>query len=191
MPSIALARATIGALALALAPLPLAQAARETYQLVDCSRLPEGAVTQAPPAPIGQWTRIDCRQPFGQLLVQQPGWHWRYSGTFTQEVVVAAIMGHAAEEGGGARYFRDVSVSTPTSEQLAALDRQLKQDVASYAFITGEEKPRAGYTLRAMNDVLDIITVHFLERAEGQMWAVVCAPKCRPEDVFLVQKVGG
>jgi hypothetical protein len=189
MPCLALARAGIGALALALAPVAPAYAAREHYQLIDCSKLPEGAVTKAP-APVAQWTRIDCR-PIGQLLTQQPGWQWRYSGSFTQEVMVAAIMGSTAEEGGGARYFRDVSVSSQSGEQLAELDRYLKQSVVSYAFIAGDETPRAGYTLRAVNDVLDTITVHFMERTEGDLWAVVCTPECRPENVFLVQKVGG
>jgi hypothetical protein len=188
MLSSAAARAALAALALSLLPFA-AQGAREHYQLIDCSKLPEGAVTQAP-APVGHWTGIDCR-PIGQLLRQQPGWQWRYSGSFTREVMVAAIMGRAAEEGGGARYFRDVSVSTQSGEQLVELHRYLKQSVASYAFMVGDETPRAAYTLRAVNDVLDTITVHFMERTEGEMWAVACTPECRPEDVFLVQKIGG
>jgi hypothetical protein len=188
MSRIAALAAALGVLAIGLLPMSNARGARQ-YQLMDCAHLPSEAVTELPP-PVAQWTRLDCR-PFGQLLAQQAGWSWRYSGTFMQEVMVAAIMGSTAEEGSGPRFFRDVSVAQRDAEGARALDRQLKQEVPSYAFIAGEETPRAAYTLRAVNDVLDIITVHFLERAEGDLWGVACTPDCRPENVFLIRKVGG
>jgi hypothetical protein len=188
MSRIALAGAVLGALALVLVPLSVTHGARQ-YPVMDCTSLPPEAVTQLPP-PIAQWTRLDCR-PFGQVLAQQAGWSWRYSGTFMQEVMIAAIMGPVAEEGVGPRFFRDVSVATRDGQDVVELDRQLKQEVPSYAFIAGDETPHSAYTLRAVNDVLDIITVHFLEHAEGDLWAVACTPDCRAENVFLVRKVGG
>ena len=183
-----IALSALGALALALMPLAATQGARQ-YQLMDCTHLPAEAVTELP-APVAQWTRLDCR-PFGQLLAQQTGWSWRYSGTFMQEVMVAAIMGRTAEEGVGARFFRDVSVTRRDGEEALQLDRQLKQEISSYAFVAGEETPRAAYTLRAVTDVLDVITVHFMERADGELLGVACVPECRPENVFLIRKVGG
>jgi hypothetical protein len=188
MPRIAQVLGSSIVLALAVAP-SVSAGARGQAVLLDCNQLPPAAATMLP-APVEQWTRIDCR-PFGQVLAQAPGWQWRYSGSFTQEVTVAAIMGPAAEEAGGARFFRDVLVSAHTGEDLLALDRVLKRDVASYAFLAGEETPRAAYTVRAINDLLDTVTVYFLERAQGQLWAVACTPQCLPENVFLVQKIGG
>jgi hypothetical protein len=175
-------------LAMLTAPLPAAYAARDAL-LLDCTRLPEGAVTVVP-APVDAWTRIDCR-PFGQLLTQQRGWSWRYSGSYMQEVMVAAIMGATAEESAGARFFRDVSVVERERQEVVDLDRDLKRQVSSYAFIAGEETPRAAYTLRAVTDLLDVITVHFLQRKDGDLWGVACTPDCRPENVFMVHKVGG
>lgn len=185
---LALACAWSAVLAMMAAPAA-ALAAREHYQLVDCAHLPAEAATQVP-VPVDAWTRVECR-PLGQMLAQTPGWVWRYSGSFTNEVVVAAIMGTAAEAGGGARFFRDMAVSVRNGEEVLELHRDLKQRVSSYAFIAGDDAPRKAYTLRAVNDVLDIITVHFLERSEGDLLAVACTPECRPEHVFLVHKVGG
>ena len=179
-------RAGLTVLSLACTSLT-AHAGREAG-LFDCEKLPLEAVREVP-APADGWTRIDCRF-FGQVLVQKPGWIWRYSGTYMQEVMVAAIMGPTAEETAGGRFFRDVSVVTREGQDLADLDRQLKQQLPSYAFITGDNVPRAGYTMRAVTDLLDIITVHFLERKEGHFWAVTCTPDCRPENVFLVEKGG-
>jgi hypothetical protein len=185
--------AVAGAWIFALASLPCSQlamaSARDHYQLLDCERLPGEAVLQLP-APAQQWARIDCR-PFGQTLAQPPGYTWRYSGTFTREVIVAAIMGKTAEEGGGARYFRDASVASREGAQVADLHRTLQQQVSSYAFLSGDEVPQAAHTLRLVNDVLDIITVHFMQRAGGDMWAVVCTPECMPENVFVIQKLRG
>jgi hypothetical protein len=183
----AFARAGLAALVLALTSVT-AGAARD-MQLFDCTRLPAEAVRELP-SPVETWTRLDCRF-FGQLFVQKPGWMWRYSGTYMQEVMVAAIMGATAEETAGGRYFRNISVTKREGQELADLDRQLKQQLVTYAFIAGEETPRAAYTLRGVTDLLDIITIHFLERKEGDLWAVACTPDCRPENVFLVQKVGG
>jgi hypothetical protein len=180
--------ALAGAAALALSFHAVAQAATDRG-LLDCTRLPAEAATDLPP-PVAGWARIVCR-PFGQMFVAQQGWTWRYSGTFMQEVVVAAIMGSAAEEGAGARYFRDVSVTERDQQAALEMDRQFKQDIVSYAFIAGDETPRMAYTVRAVTDVLDIITVHFMERKEGGLWGVACTPDCRPEHVFIVQKTGG
>lgn len=187
MPRIALRYALVTAGALVALSAALADPRIQTQRL-DCTRLPNEAAS-ALPAPLDGWARIDCR-PFGQLLVQGAGWQWRYSGSFTQEVMVAAIMGATAEEAGGARFFREFTVTERGGEDLLALDRSLKQDVASYAFLAGDETPRSAYTVRAINDLLDLITVHFLERAEGDLLAVACTPECRAENVFLVRRLG-
>ena len=183
--------AVAGAWVFALAWISYTQlagaSARDHYQLLDCDRLPGEAMLELP-APAQQWARIDCR-PFGQALAPSAGYTWRYSGTFTREVTVPAIMGKTAEEGGGARYFRDASLARREGAQVADLHRTLQQQVASYAFLAGDEVPQAAHTLRLVNDVLDIVTVHFMQRASGDMWVVVCAPGCMPENVFVVQKL--
>jgi hypothetical protein len=175
-------------LALAIIPFAPASAARDAL-LMDCKQLPAEAAREIPD-PVADWTRLDCRA-FGQLFVQQRGWQWRYSGSFMQEVMVAGIMGAHAEQSAGSRYFRDIAVTPREGEVLSAMDREFKKTLVSYAFVAGDETPVAGYTLRAVTDVLDIITIHFLQRKDGGMWAVACTPDCRPENVFLVQKAGG
>jgi hypothetical protein len=155
----------------------------------DCPRLPAAAATEVP-APVDRWVRLECR-PYGQALVQNSGWTWRYAASFTTEVTVAAGMGAAAEEAVGARYFLHLSVSTRDGEAALQLHARFLKDLESYALHAGEHVPRAVHSLDAVNDLLDRITVHFLEQPDGQFWAVACTPECRPENVFHVQRLGG
>jgi len=172
-----------------IACLAASLTAREVCAVSDCSRLPAGAAAEVP-APVDRWARLDCR-PFGQALVANSGWTWRYAASFTTEVTVAAVMGAAAEDAGGGRYFLHLSVSTREGEAAARLHARFLEELGSYALHAGESVPRVVHTLDAVNDLLDRITVHFLEQPDGQYWAVVCTPECRPENVFYVQRLGG
>jgi hypothetical protein len=162
---------------------------REAFAVSDCSRLPAGAATEVP-APVAQWARLDCRH-YGQALVQSSGWTWHYAASFTTEVTVTAVMGPAAEEAVGVRYFLQLSVSSREGEAAARLHARFLEELGSYAMHAGESVPRAVHSLDAINDLLDRITVHFLEQPDGQFWAVACTPECRPENVFHVQRLGG
>ena len=186
-----LARAAATA-ALMIPPLVLSHSEGEVQSSVvwtDCHDLPTDAATVLP-APVSEWTRLDCR-PYGQILAQKTGWTWRYTGSFTTEVVVAAMMGDGAQREGGARHFTAVEVSQAQDDVAQKAHERFAREVSSYGYFAAETRPQAVYTLQATNDVGDKIWLHFLEHAEGRLWGIACTPDCKPENVFQVQKVGG
>ena len=175
--------------ALFLTPFEADVHARELSRSPDCKGLPSEAATEVP-APADRWARLDCR-PYGQALLQNPDWTWRYTGKYMAEVSVAAVMGQAAQEAVGARYFLQLSVSTQDGETAAQLHARFLSELASYALHAGAATPRAVYRLEAINDLLDRITLYFLERTDGELWGVACTPQCSPENVFHIRRLGG
>jgi hypothetical protein len=155
--------------------------------MLDCEHLPAKAVSTLP-QPVGAWTRVACRHT-GQLLVESPGWQWRYPASFTTPVIVPATM--ASPHVQGARYFTDVSVAASEPAAAARLHDELSRDLAVYADNAGTGTPASAFTLVASNDLGDQLRIHFLPRAGGDLIGVVCTPRCIPESTFIVQKRGG
>ena len=155
--------------------------------MLDCERLPLQAVSSLP-QPVGAWTQLSCTET-GQLLVESPGWQWRYPASFTTRAMVSAAM--ASPHVAGARYFTAVTVAAKEGEAAARLHDQLAREVLVYADNAGAHAPDSAYTLVASNDLGDQLRVHFMPRGTGEFLGVVCAPKCIPEATFIVQKRGG
>jgi hypothetical protein len=155
--------------------------------MLDCERLPDNAIS-AVPQPVGAWTGVACRQS-GQLLVESPGWQWRYPASFTTPVLISA--GVASPDAAGARYFTTVTIAARESAAAAQLHRELSRDLAVYADNARTSAPGSAYTLVASNDLGDQLRIHFLPRGSGNFLGVVCAPKCIAESTFIVQRRGG
>jgi len=161
--------------------------AEDSSMVLDCEHLPAKAVTSLP-QPVAAWTSVGCRYT-GQLLIESRGWQWRYPASFTTPVIVPATM--ASPHAGGARYFTSMTVATSEAAAAAQLHQELVRDVVVYADHAGSGVPASAYTLTASNDIGDRLQIHFLPRAGGDFLGVVCAPKCTPENTFIVQKRGG
>jgi hypothetical protein len=155
--------------------------------VLDCEHLPANAVYSLP-QPVAAWTSVACRYT-GQLLVESRAWQWRYPASFTTPVIVPATI--ASPQSAGARYFTAVSVATSEASAAAQLHQELIREVVVYADNAGPGVPASAYTLTASNDIGDQLRIHFLPRAGGDFLGVVCAPKCVPENTFIVQKRGG
>ena len=155
--------------------------------VLDCEHLPPKAVTSLP-QPVAAWTSVACRYS-GQILVESRGWQWRYPASFTTPVIVSATM--ASPQSGGARYFTSVTVAISEAAAAAQLHEDLVRDVVVYADHAGSGVPASAYTLTVSNDIGDQLRIHFVPRAGGDFLGVVCAPRCMPENMFIVQKRGG
>jgi len=161
--------------------------AHDSPAWMDCDHLPSDAAV-ALPTPVSEWTRLDCRA-YGQVLAQRNGWTWRYTGSFTTEVVVAAVMGDAAQRLGGARHLTAIRVAQAQGAQAQQMHERLAREVSSYGYFAAEARPQTVYTLEAINDAGDTISLHFVEHSESQLWGIACTPDCKPENVFQVQQL--
>jgi hypothetical protein len=158
---------------------------------MDCEHVPEAAVSVLPD-PVEAWTALDCR-PLGQLLVQKEGWVWRYPGSWTEQVLLPAWIASASNgnAGTGARYFKSMAVEKREGAAAEALLTRFAREVVSYQFLAqraDQAAPAVVYTLVAQNDLGDELHVNFLYRSDADIWAVTCAPECRPENVFKVYR---
>jgi hypothetical protein len=164
-------------------------AAQSSPALMDCDHQPEQAVRELP-EPVNAWTALDCRA-FGQLLVQKDGWVWRYPASFTDQVLVPAWTASAENADGGAHYFKAFAVETYDGEEAAQLHERFTRELATYRMHATRAYPPAPsivYTLVAENDLGHRLRINFLYRSSADIWAVTCAPECRPESVFHVYR---
>jgi len=163
--------------------------AQDVPALMDCDHQPRQAVRELP-EPVRAWTDLDCRA-LGQLLVQKDGWVWRYPASWTDQVLVPAWTASAEETDGGAHYFKAVAVETRDGEQAAQLHERFVRELATYrmhAAHADKPIPSIVYTLVAENDLGHRLRINFLYRSDVDIWAVTCAPECRPETVFHVYR---
>ncbi len=158
----------------------------ESARMLDCDHPPADALTRLP-APLDQWAHVECMAA-GQFLMQGKDWLWRYPGSFTAQVRVPAWSADLSEAAVGGRYFKRADVTAGSADDAAKLHDRFSRELELYAALTADKPPLTrAYTLRALNDLGQPLEVFFLYRSDRDIWAIVCAPDCRPEATFLIE----
>ncbi len=159
------------------------EAGQDAPQAIDCRKPPEDTVTTLP-APLDRWGRIECT-PSAQFLVPATDWVWRYPASFTTPVLIPAWTPNPANAAAEAHYFVSLDLARATEAQARALHDRMAREVSVYGAMA-QSPVREVYTLRLENNHGEHFNIHFMYRSDQDVWGLVCAPSCGPENSFLM-----
>jgi len=155
----------------------------EAPRMLDCDHPPERAVRTLP-EPVARWAQLDCT-PVGQMLISSEDWVWRYPGSFTDRPFLPAWM--SADPGISAepRYFKSIAARQAGADEAQQLEQRLIQSTIVLPPSAGGQRI---YVLTAENNLSEKFEVNFVYRSDQDIWAVPCAPDCRPEQLIHIYR---
>jgi hypothetical protein len=162
-------------------------AGHQAPPILDCDDPPEQAARVVPP-PIANWTQLDC-VPAGQVLIQAEDWVWRYPGSFTDRPSVPAWMSADPGVSGEPRYFTSITVRQAGAEEAHRLNQRFVKSMIELPAAAGAAAARERiYVLIAQSNLGEKLEVNFVYRSDQDIWAIPCAPDCRPEQLFHIYR---
>ncbi len=158
-------------------------ATREPLAILDCEHPPEHAMRTIP-EPVARWAQLQCT-PAGQMLVASEDWMWRYPGSFTDRPFLPAWMSADAAVSPEPRYFKVMTARQAESAEASALEKRFLKSMI--------ELPRSNdaqriFVFTAQSNLGETFEVNFVYRSDRDIWAVPCAPECRPEQLFHIYR---
>jgi hypothetical protein len=154
--------------------------------ILDCEDPPAQAL-RVIPEPLGRWTQIECT-PVGQMLVQSEDWIWRYPGSFTDRPFLPAWMSADPHVSPNPRYFKSLDVRQAQSEEARALRERIAKSAIDLPAAKPDGTAERVYVVVAETNFGEKLEVNFMYRSDQDIWAVPCAPECRPEQVFHIYR---
>ena len=155
----------------------------EALPFLDCDHPPEHAVLTLP-APVASWAQLDCT-PAGQMLVPSADWIWRYPGSFTDRPFLPAWMSADASVSAEPRYFKSIVTRQASTDEARQLERRFASSKIDLPAAAGQQRI---YVLTAQSNLDETFEVSFVYRSDQDIWAVPCAPDCRPEQLFHIYR---
>jgi hypothetical protein len=159
---------------------------RDAMPFLDCENPPAHAMLTLP-EPIARWTAIQCT-PAGQMLIQSADWIWRYPGSFTDRPFLPARMTADPSISPEPRYFQTLEVRELPAAQLPAFRARIAQSAIDLPAATDATQPERLYHVVGKTNHDEAMEVNFLYRSDSDIWAIPCAPECRPEQVFHIYR---
>ncbi|MCW5627174.1 MAG: hypothetical protein KIT73_20825 [Burkholderiales bacterium] len=160
-------------------------AEHEAVDVMNCAKPPESALRTLPP-PLPEFARLECSIR-GQFLMAADGWTWRYPASWFDRPLAPAWTPDVSRQDADAKYFVELSVETLSGDAVAAPYARLKAAVPAYGGAYETPPPKL-YRVSAENNLGHDMEFWFPEHGPGQMWAILCAPDCRPEFAFMIHK---
>jgi hypothetical protein len=159
---------------------------QDSPAILDCDDPPQHAV-RVIPEPLARWTQIECT-PVGQMLVQSEDWIWRYPGSFTDRPFLPAWMSADPHVSPNPRYFKSLDVRQAQSEEARALRERIAKSAIDLPAAKPDGTAERVYVVVAETNFGEKLEVNFMYRSDQDIWAVPCAPECRPEQVFHIYR---
>jgi hypothetical protein len=159
---------------------------QEPMPFLDCDHPPAHAMRTLH-EPIARWTAIECT-PAGQMLVSSEDWIWRYPGSFTDRPFLPAWMTADPTRSPDPRYFEALEVRELPSEQLPAFYARIAQSAIELPSAKTPAPSERLYHFVGRTNFDETMEVNFLYRSDSDIWAIPCAPDCRPEQVFHIYR---
>lgn len=153
---------------------------------MDCGRPPENAL-RAVPAPIDGWALVDCN-PRGTKLIAAPGWQWRFPNSWFDRPDAPAWAPDASIDEPGAKYFVEFTAAVLEGAEAAEQHARLAAAVPAYRDAI-KTVPTRIHRLEAENNLGHEMVIWFPASAPTDLWAIICAPECRPDYAFIIQKL--
>lgn len=124
---------------------------------------------------------IDCNQ----FISSNSDWNWRYPNSYFDRPFISAFSPRSRKAEPGMRFFRRIAAYEVQGQDI--------QDAYDNIFIKlknfpEKQLPKRLIRMDTVNDIKDETHIWFGFSSEDKGWAVVCAPECAPEYLFIIEK---
>jgi hypothetical protein len=126
-------------------------------------------------------SEIDCNQ----FISSNSDWNWRYPNSYFDRPFISAFSPRTRKPEPGMRFFRRIAAYEVQGQDI--------QDAYDNIFIKlknfpEKQLPKRLIRMDTVNDIKDETHIWFGFSSEDKGWAVVCAPECAPEYLFIIEK---
>jgi hypothetical protein len=124
---------------------------------------------------------IDCNQ----FISSNSDWNWRYPNSYFDRPFISAFSPRTRKPEPGMRFFRRIAAYEVQGQDI--------QDAYDNIFIKlknfpEKQLPKRLIRMDTVNDIKDETHIWFGFSSDDKGWAVVCAPECAPEYLFIIEK---
>jgi hypothetical protein len=126
-------------------------------------------------------SEIDCNQ----FISSNSDWNWRYPNSYFDRPFISAFSPRTRKQEPGLRFFRRIVAFEIEGQAIQEAYDNIFTKVKNFP---DKQLPKRLIRMDTVNDIKDETHIWFGFSSEDKGWAVVCAPECAPEYLFLIEK---